>query len=106
MIKLKDFILSDIPSKEESEVKKRTKTEYHFSLEYENDSDFIVKKSTKNTERLLVCLVSQGQIYIKDNKTNAVERVEELEQIKKFRQGFGDTELHFEKLQWNPFSRY
>lgn len=81
-IKLKDFILDDIPSKEESDARKKSKTEYHFSLEYENDSDFIVKKCTKNTERLLVCLVSQGQIYIKDNKTNAIERVEDLQQIK------------------------
>ena len=102
MIKVKDFILDDIPSKEESDLKKRNKVEYSFSLEYENDSDFIVKKCTKNTERLLVCLVSQGQIYIKDNKTNEVTRVEELDQVKKFRQGYNCC-LKFEKLQWEPF---
>lgn len=104
--KLKDFILDEMPDKEECETKKRNKTEYCFTLEYENDSDFIVKKTTKNTEKLLVCLVSQGQIYIKDNKNNEIIPVTDLAQIRKFRQGITGQIPKFEKLQWEPFSEY
>jgi hypothetical protein len=50
-----------------------------------------------------VVLVSQGQIYIKDNKTNEIERVSDLSQIRHFRKGMGDNIPRFKKLQWTPF---
>lgn len=104
-IKLKDFILENIPEADKCEPKKRNKTEYCFTLEYENDSDFILKKSSPRSEKLLVVLVSQGQIYIKDIKANTIEKVTDLKQIRKFRQGMSDTP-RFEKLQWKPFDAY
>lgn len=104
MIKLKDFILDEIPDTK-CETKRNNKTEFCFTLEYENDSDFILKKTTKTTEKLLVCLVSQGQIYIKNNKTNEIEKVDKLEQIKKFKIGMSEDQIpDFQKLQWEPFS--
>ena len=107
MIKLKDFILDEIPPKEENEAKKRNKTEYRFSLEYENDSDFILKRTSLKSEKLLVCLVSQGQIYIKDNKANTIESVTKLDQIKRFKQGMlYEDRPKFTKLQWKPFEDY
>ena len=73
---IKDFILkNEIPEKEEKPKKQKPPTEYFFTVEYENDTDFILKKETKKTEKLLVCLVSQGQIYIKDVKNNTIENV-------------------------------
>lgn len=100
--KLKDFILDEIPTKEECETKKRNKTEYCFTLEYENDSDFILKKSSPRSEKLLVVLVSQGQIYIKDNKANTIEKVEDIQQIRNFKKGMTNIPK-FTKLQWYPF---
>ena len=107
MIKLKDFILDEIPEKEETAPKQRNKTEYTFTLEYENDSDFILKKTSKRTEKLLVCLVSQGQIYIKDNKNNTVEKVNDIQQIKAFRKGMYYSDYpEFKKLVWKPFQYF
>ena len=104
IIRLKDFILDDIPDKEECETKKRKKTEYHITLEYENDSDFILKKTSPRSEKLLVVLVSQGQIYIKDVKANTIEKVDKIEQIKNFKKGVSFDEIpSFSKLQWTPF---
>ena len=107
MIKLKDFILDEMPEKEEVTPKQRNKTEYTFTLEYENDSDFILKKTSKRTEKLLVCLVSQGQIYIKDNKNNTVEKVDDIQQIKAFRKGMYYSDCpEFKKLVWKPFQYF
>lgn len=101
--KLKDFILDEMPTKEEFEAKKRNKTEYCFTLEYENDSDFIIKRTTPRSEKLLVVLVSQGQIYIKDNKANTIEKVEDIKQVRNFKKGLAHT-IPFVKLQWSPFA--
>lgn len=104
-IKIKDFILSEIPTKEKCEPKKRNKTEYCFTLEYENDSDFILKKKSQRSERLLVVLVSQAQFYIKNTKTNEIEKVSDINQIRNFRKGMTSTPK-FEKLEWSPFDAY
>lgn len=104
-IKLKDYILENIPELEKQAPKKRNKTEYTFTLEYENDSDFILKKSSVRSEKLLVVLVSQGQIYIKDTKANTIDKVTDLRQIRHFRQGMTSIPT-FEKLQWMPFDAY
>lgn len=100
---IKDFILkNEIPEKEEKPKKQKTPTEYFFTVEYENDTDFILKKETKKTEKLLVCLVSQGQIYIKDVKNNTIENVTKEEQINVFKRGMKTTP-NFQKLTWKPF---
>ena len=100
--KLKDYILDEIPTKEECEAKKRNKTEYCFTLEYENDSDFIIKRTTPRSEKLLVVLVSQGQVYIKDVKANTIEKVEDIKQVRNFKKGLTHN-IPFVKLQWSPF---
>jgi hypothetical protein len=98
--KLKDFILDEIP--EEAEAKKKSQPEYTFTLEYENDSDFIIKKTSSRSEKLLVVLVSQGQIYIKDTKKNTISKVDDIAQIRRFRQGLKHS-INFTKLTWSPF---
>ena len=101
---IKDFIIKgDIPE-QEKEVKQKNKTEYVFSVEYENDTDFILKRTTKKTEKLLVVLVSQAQVYIKDVKQNTIEKVTDISQINEFKRGMGDIPK-FEKLQWRPFDQ-
>ena len=101
-IKLKDFILDDIPDPKKKVVVTREQPEYDFKVEYENDTDFILRRRTAKTDRSLVCIVSQAQVYIKDNKTGDVERVIHKDQITKFKSGLLKAPA-FEKLIWKPF---
>lgn len=104
MIKLKDFILDEIPTKEKVKKEQTTQPEYVFTLEYENDVDFILRRTTSRTDRSLVCIVSQGQIYVKDNKTNDIELVSMKDQLTRFKSGMTvDQKPKFEKLTWAPF---
>ena len=41
-IKLKDFILEDIPDPKKKVIVTREQPEYDFKVEYENDTDFIL----------------------------------------------------------------
>jgi hypothetical protein len=106
MIKLKDFILNEIPEKEQKiKIAKTLQPEYVFELEYENDVDFIISRKTSRTDRSLVCIVSQGQIYIKDNKTGDIELVTQNDQLTKFKSGWMPSNMvTFHKLTWKPFS--
>lgn len=106
MIKLKDFILDEIPTKEQkSKTTKTQQPEYVFTVEYENDVDFILRRVTSRTDRSLVCIVSQGQVYIKDNKTGDIENVELNADVVKFKSGMSVTQVpKFEKLTWKPFT--
>lgn len=104
-IKLKDFILTDIPEPEKKETKQNKRTEYVFTVEYENDTDFILRRVTDRTDRSLVVIVSQGQVYIKDNKNDKIENVINKDQLQKFRSGMKDSPK-FEKLTWTPFWTY
>lgn len=101
---IKDFIIKgDIPPKEQKTINRSGGgTEYTFTIAYENDTDFILQRKTQKTDKMLVCLVSQGQIYIKDNIKNTIENVTNEEQIKKFRTGLYPKPA-FEKLIWTPF---
>ena len=103
-IKLKDFILDEIPEPEVKKYADKPPVEYEFILEYENDTDFILRRKTAKTDRSLVVIVSQAQIYIKDNKNNTVEKVVSKEQIQKFKSGLVDLP-EFDKLIWQPFDR-
>lgn len=100
---IKDFILNEDDEITTKKERKKTTTEYTFSVEYENDTDFILKRITKNTEKLLVVLVSQGQIYIKDVKQNIIEKITYVSEIANFKKNM--TFLpNFEKLTWEPFT--
>lgn len=100
---IKDFIIDgDIPEKEEKAPKQYNKTEYEFEVVYENDTDFILKRTTQRTEKVLVCLVSQAQLYIKDNKTNKIEKVQYQDDLKAFKKGMTTIPV-FNKLIWKPF---
>lgn len=101
-IRLKDFILTDIPEPEKKVFANKPPVEYEFTVEYENDTDFIIRRKTAKTDRSLVCIVSQAQVYIKDNKTDNVERVVGKEQLVKFKSGM-TREPVFSKLIWKPF---
>lgn len=100
---IKDFILNEDDEVTPKKERKKTTAEYTFSVEYENDTDFILKRITKNTEKLLVVLVSQGQIYIKDLKQNIIEKVTDISQVVNFKKNMISLPK-FEKLTWEPFT--
>lgn len=100
---IKDFILNEDDEITTKKERKKTTAEYTFSVEYENDTDFILKRITKNTEKLLVVLVSQGQIYIKDLKQNIIEKVTDISQVVNFKKNMISLPK-FEKLTWEPFT--
>lgn len=99
---IKDYILSDDTEFSINEKKQTHKTEYTFSVVYENDTDFILDKTSVKTDKKLVVLVSQGQIYIKNEKNNEIENVTDVAQLSTFKRGM-DTVPNFSKLTWTPF---
>lgn len=104
---IKDFILKEDDDDDDikyTEHSQRKTTEYIFSLEYENDTDFILKRTSQQTEKLLVVLVSQGQIYIKNLKQNNIKIVSDVSQISNFKQSMSFIP-QFKKLTWEPFEQ-
>lgn len=55
--------------------------------------DFVVKRTTATTSRLLVMLVSQDQYYVKDERTGVIEMLTD-KVLESFFQGLGDKCLH------------
>lgn len=102
-IKIKDFILDEIPTNSTTSRVARNQTEYNFDVIYENNSDFIIRKTTQKTSRVLVVIVSKGQCYIKNEKNGEIDNVVSVEQLTKFKTGLDDVP-NFEKLEWKPFS--
>lgn len=99
---IKDFILKDLTNIQAKETtKQKSKPEIIFNLDYENDYDFILTRKTKTTDRTLVFLISQAQIYIKNNKNGEISLVNHVSDINTFKQGL--TFKPFKTLIWNPF---
>ncbi len=55
-------------------------------------NDFVIKRTTAKTSRLLVVLVSQEQYYVKDERSGKVEALSESN-LESFFQGLGETYL-------------
>lgn len=99
---IKDYILDNDVEFVHKEKKTQEPKQVTFSTVYENDTDFILKKQSQRVEKELVCLVSQGQIYIKNCKNNEVEKVDEVRQVSNFKKDMTTTPV-FNKLIWSPF---
>ena len=95
---LKDYIIKDETVLKSKEKANRTynKPEYNYTLVYENDTDFILNRTTQRTEMELVVLVSQGQCYLKNKKNNELIKVNNTRVLQGF---FKDFEIPvFEKI--------
>lgn len=58
----------------EDETKKpRKKTEIFYETVLENDSDFVIERKTATTDKMLVCILSQGLLYLKNVKTGELQ---------------------------------
>lgn len=57
--------------KEDTKIRKKTEITYETVLE--NDSDFVIERKTSTTDKMLVCILSQGLLYLKDVKTGELK---------------------------------
>lgn len=79
VVKIKDFIINFEDEKiiEEIKTKKNiSKPLVEYKLLLENDMDFILKRTSKKTDKDLVILVSQDLFYIKDNVSGISTKLE------------------------------
>ena len=47
----------------------KPKTQVIYETVLQNDSDFVIERKTSTTDKMLVCILSQGLVYIKDCKS-------------------------------------
>ena len=71
-----------------------------YSLVLENNTDFIVRRSTLKTERELVILISKGLYYIKDKKNESIDSVT-LSSLKTFLRDLKNG-LEMKQVHWMP----
>jgi len=96
-VTIKDYIV-DLPAKDLQVVKSTPAVTYEVVLE--NNTDFIVCRSTLQKKRELVILVSQGLYYFKDNK-GMVDSVTPGT-LKNFLRDLKDHQLSMEQVYWIP----
>lgn len=85
---IKDFINEgkslEVVVKEEqlSETKVRKDPIYETILE--NDSDFVLERKTEKTDKMLVCILSQGLLYFKNAKTGELSNTPTVKEVTNF----------------------
>lgn len=50
----------------------------------ENDSDFVIERKTSTTDKMLVCILSQGLLYLKNVKTGELQNNLRADEVLKF----------------------
>ena len=79
MENIKDFLLLDIDNvvnEEEKEKKVRVKNRAEYETVFVSGPDFGIRRKTRNTSKVFVCIISAGQIYFKDEKTGELHQSE------------------------------
>lgn len=72
-VSVKDFLI-DIPAVQATTKRRAApKKDPEYSLVLQNNTDFVINRKTKTTDRTLAYLISQGLFYVRDNKTQKVE---------------------------------
>lgn len=69
---IKEFINEgkNLQNQNIEEVKKvKSKSQITYETVLQNDSDFVIERKTSTTDKMLVCILSQGLVYIKDCKS-------------------------------------
>ena len=104
VVSLKDLIkegrsLEEVRAQEE-EKKQCKKNIPHIEIVLENDSDFVLRRKTSSTSRMLVVVLSQGMMYIKDEKNGEITQVTKSNQIIKFLEGTDYRDCAFKELKY------
>lgn len=79
MAEYKDFILDASVLEEESEKTEATrkKTEVEFETVFVSGPDWAVRRKTKTTSKILACMLSANQFYIKNEKNGEIQKLDE-----------------------------
>lgn len=65
--------------------KKKQPTEYSFSLVFDNGSDFVIERNTKNNIKRQLCFIAnENLLFIRDPKSNSDRKITTERQIKDF----------------------
>lgn len=91
VVTIKDYII-DIDST-------ATKNSTTYEVVLENNTDFIIKRWTRTTERELVILVSKGLYYIKDCKSGTVDMLTEPS-LNSFLRDLKDNFIQLHQVHW------
>ena len=76
-MELKELIEESKQAIEKADVKNegyKTKALPHVEVVLHNDSDFVLRRTTSTTSKLLMCILSQGLVTIKDEKTGVITK--------------------------------
>lgn len=100
-LSVKDFVI-DLEKTNKEQKKKVSKTsKYEYKIILENNTDFVLNKKTKTTDKNLVFLISQGVFYIQNNKgSKQIETITEQKLRGFFRQIYNEKFEDFKKLEW------
>ena len=90
-VTIQDYILNSIPAKSPT---------VKYEVVAQNNTDFIVRRTTLKTQRELVILISQGIFYVKDTKQQSIEPVT-LALLKSFLRYLKD-DLPLNQVLWMP----
>ena len=90
-VTIQDYILNSIPAKSPT---------VKYEVVAQNNTDFIVRRTTLKTQRELVILISQGIFYLKDTKQQSIEPVT-LALLKSFLRYLKD-DLPLNQVLWMP----
>lgn len=101
-IRIQDFILKtndETTEKNKTAEKSKKKKNVEYSIAYSNETDFIVKRQTSRTSKLMVIIGSQNQKYIKDEATDKIE-ILTADLYASFMQDLPSDGLNTENCQW------
>lgn len=115
MTKVKDYILSkEILEGEEQEhpayFANRPRNTYPLEIVLENETDLILRRKTKTTEKELVLLFGQEQFYIKDCKKGSITILNKCMDVERELKGFFNKTYfdssYLEKVQYPGYIDY
>ncbi|EKS4345079.1 PcfJ domain-containing protein [Clostridium botulinum] len=99
-LSVKDFIIDVQEIKEEQKKTVNKSSKYEYKVVLENNTDFVLNKKTKTTNKDLVFLISQGVFYIQNHKNKNIENITE-QKLRGFFQPIYSIDFDkFSKVEW------
>ncbi|EQC1535557.1 PcfJ domain-containing protein [Clostridium botulinum] len=99
-LSVKDFVIDVQEIKEEQKKTGSKSSKYEYKVILENNTDFVLNKKTKTTDKDLVFLISQGVFYIQNHKNKKIENITE-QKLRGFFQPIYSKEFDkFSKVEW------
>ena len=85
---IKDFIKEgkslEVVEKEEQSKETKIRKDPIYETILENDSDFVLERKTEKTDKMLVCILSQGLLYFKNAKTGELSNTPTVKEVTNF----------------------